>query len=446
MRPTSTLALIGLGTVLLACEPHPDDSESPSGPTSGILDESFANGGILRGSGRAYHVWVHGPGLLVARTGRISGEDRYQRVEIVRYTESGDLDPSFGHEGITSTDLWWRDGTIGAAAPRSDGGIYVAGMIDDEPVVRLYSDSGRTDSSFGQEGVVTLPSLDDELEIRPRGILVDEADAAIIYGSSSRATIRPFIALRVEAEGVVDTSFGEGGVAETDFDGVDPSLHSSEVHPAFPFGAASIGGGFLLGGTAGTRHALAAYTSEGQLDPTFGESGRALFDASADHADASPLFTLALSTRDSGAWMMGGEMSRGLHQRFGFLLAGSSDGTIDTSFGEGGVVVIEGSMGVAALQLADDTILFGGAFSDRMAVARMTESGAFDASFGTDGAIQISQRRSSDSILARVSEDLVRALAVQEDGKIVAAGESCLDGPISNPTPSCQAVVFRVLP
>src|SRR5690606_26455716 len=100
------------------------------------------------------------------------------------------------------------------------------------------------------------------------------------------------------------------------------------------------------------------------------------------------------------------------------------DGAYDSSFGTGGRVIL-GSGSVAtdftfadfALQV-DGKILLGGheqlgGNSDYVLI-RLTSSGLVDPTFGVGGKVTLS---------VTAGDDLLQAIAVQSDGKILAAGE-----------------------
>ncbi len=74
--------------------------------------------------------------------------------------KAGDLDITFGRNGIVTTDINNRDDRAQAAAIRADGKIVVAGSSGslgatfDIAVVR-YNSNGSPDTTFGANGIVT---------------------------------------------------------------------------------------------------------------------------------------------------------------------------------------------------------------------------------------------------------------------------------------------------
>lgn len=101
-------------------------------------------------------------------------------------------------------------------------------------------------------------------------------------------------------------------------------------------------------------------------------------------------------------------------------------GSLDTSFGTGGVVVTdfgEDSEANALVLQADGKLVAGGTFGDvfrrLFMVARYHPDGSLDASFGSGGAVRTRFRRSFFGL---------QALVLQADGKLVAAGEADASG------------------
>ena len=94
-----------------------------------------------------------------------------------------------------------------------------------------------------------------------------------------------------------------------------------------------------------------------------------------------------------------------------------ADGTLDTSFGSGGKVLVTvagGASTASALAVqADGKLLIGGSANNAAVLLRLDTGGTLDASFGTAGVV------TSDF---SGSLDLFTSLLVQPDGKIVAGG------------------------
>lgn len=93
-------------------------------------------------------------------------------------------------------------------------------------------------------------------------------------------------------------------------------------------------------------------------------------------------------------------------------------GTLDETFGEGGVLWLKypGAQGEAVAVQADGRILIGGGFGSAAAAILRTDSkGTLDPTFGASGIVQLTPGTDSN---------VVFALALQPDGKVIAAGSA----------------------
>jgi uncharacterized delta-60 repeat protein len=154
---------------------------------------------------------------------------------------------------------------------------------------------------------------------------------------------------------------------------------------------------------------LARYLSDGSLDPAFGGGRvRTDFEGSGDSAED-------VVEQPDGKLVVAGLSDR----QFAFARY-NNDASLDTTFSADGKVTLsfgEGSGGANAVALqADGRIVAAGeasgATSNDFALARLNPNGSLDTTFG------------SGVVLTDLSgaEDVATSLAVQADGKIIAAG------------------------
>jgi uncharacterized delta-60 repeat protein len=182
-------------------------------------------------------------------------------------------------------------------------------------------------------------------------------------------------------------------------------------------------GGLVLGAAAG------AAAAPGDLDPTFGAGGTVVTDlGGADYPGAVAL-------QPDGKIVVAGARSIGpaATPRSGIVLVRyRSGGTLDATFGTGGLVVTELGDGTiawvvgVALQPDGKVVVAGGMaiLADRArdglpvrdvlyGLARYTSSGELDASFGTGG--------------GRALDFFPESLTLQPDGKILVVGHRAAD-------------------
>ena len=194
--------------------------------SDGAVDRSFGRRGIVRTDFNGFAdvaraVAIAPDGSIVAG-GWAQAESSRTDFAVARYDEGGRLVKSFGLGGRVTTDfLSYEDGITDLALDRT-GDIVVSGSVGEFPGdadqstdvgLARYDAHGSLDASFGDEGTVRTDfgSFFDQAEgmalSRDGRIVV----ASHLYhdGASSAA------AARYEADGELDPSFGEGGIADS---------------------------------------------------------------------------------------------------------------------------------------------------------------------------------------------------------------------------------------
>jgi uncharacterized delta-60 repeat protein len=213
----------------------------------GTLDASF---GLvvtdLGGSETANGIAVQADGKIIA-VGSYDGN-----FAVLRYEESGDLDLSFGDEGVVTIDFGGLIDRALDVAIQPDGRIIVVGSGMSKYAATRLNPDGSLDHSFGDNGKVVL----DEEEWISRVVLQPDGKI-IILGSSGYLQSERFRVARLEANGALDTTFGVNGVTVTTF--VNTDRGSGLVLQ--PDGMIVAGGSSLH-----TYFVLAKYRSDGILN------------------------------------------------------------------------------------------------------------------------------------------------------------------------------------
>jgi uncharacterized delta-60 repeat protein len=219
------------------------------------------------------------------------------------------------------------------------------------------------------------------------------------------------------AAGDLDPRFGNGGKALTDFSGNDDYAFAVAMQPDGKIVAAGQSGVYPLFHSALTR-----YNKNGRLDQTFGSGGKvvAALDAGGDGLDA-------LAIQPDGKIVTAGSL---IHDNFtvGFILARfNTSGTLDQSFGNNGSIVTtfgdSSAEGHAVVVQADGKIIEvgesgAGSYSalNDFALARFNADGSVDQSFGNGGKI----KTHFPGVFNTGSRGLDAVL--QPDGKLLVAG------------------------
>lgn len=390
----------------------------------GDLDPTFGTNGItsttVGGGVRAFAlVRLSDGGLVVA--GVTLGAGDPGDALLARYTEAGSLDPSFGGTGIVRADFGGTDYAFAVVAQPDDKLVVAVSSYQNASsrfYLARYLPNGTLDPSFGGNGVVTVPI--DGLAGLPYGLAL-QPDGKIL-AAGPRGTTGVDLA-RYTPTGALDTSFGSNGTVTTPLSpNGTPMWYGVVVQPD---------GKVVVKANTGIGVELARYRGDGTLDETFGESGHV--------ALMRPFSATSLVLQPDGKLALGGLWSCGVVCDFG-LVRLTPSGALDSSFGANGIVTTDLGAQEApyALVLQPDgkLVLAGGtgaAFpSNRnFAVVRYDVSGTPDGSFGTNGVV----------VTDAGGDDTAFGLVLQPDGKLVAAG----DGLGNAPYPPTSLVLVRYL-
>lgn len=225
---------------------------------------------------------------------------------------------------------------------------------------------------------------------------------------------------RADRAGALDASFSADGRVVTDlFGGGSDFAQAVAVQPDGKIVAV----GRWRFGTIAANFALARYNADGSLDPEFGSAGRVMtdFDAEAD-------FAQAIAVQSDGKIVVAGEVHVGGRAPDFGLARYNPDGRLDTSFaGDGRLTTdFDGRDEAAAVLIqTDGRIVAVGTRDDDddvadgdFALARYQPNGALDTSFSGDG----------KQVTSFGKEELGRGAALEGGGKIVVAGYHNDDG------------------
>ena len=274
-------------------------------------------------------------------------------------------------------------------------GSKLTGML-----VRLDA-NGSLDKSFGSGGSV--------FSSNGFGALVRRSDGKIVVLGGALA--------RYEPDGTLDKSFGSRGTA-----------------PIRGFGEFGVAGALVLqpdgklvvSGDDGMEFSdskvnLARYNANGSPDRSFGSGGKVMNDLGRNYA---------LAIQPDGKLVAAGGGGSGSNEWEWVLSRYNANGSLDRSFGAGGVVrtPLKITMGVQALVIQHDGKLVAagcdanttkGNSHDVFQLIRYNANGSLDPTFGRGGEVTTAIPANPKPL----DEACVSALAIQADGKLVAGGK-----------------------
>ena len=192
--------------------------------------------------------------------------------------------------------------------------------------------AGALDPSFGQNGIVTVSGSGGGLTA-PSAMLV-QPDGKILVVDGSEI-------LRFNPDGSLDTGFGNGGQVATPLDanvslGADAALQ--------PDGKIVVTGR-IGAGVERTDVLVMRFNPNGSPDPSFGSNGQVVTDPTAGIASSrTGSFGDAVLVQSDGKILVGGLSAHCLGRPCtvqAALLRYTSTGSLDSGFGNGGIVLSE---------------------------------------------------------------------------------------------------------
>jgi uncharacterized delta-60 repeat protein len=414
-RPIASSFIAGLVLVL--------GTAVPARSAPGDLDHTFGGDGVVRthlshAEDDGYTVAIQPDGKIVV-AGEAGVGGRNTRMAIVRYDTDGSLDTSFGGaDGKVTIDFTPSNDFAYAVRIQPDGKIVLAGAAgyfkpDSRFALARLTPDGSLDPTFGGDGTVTT-------NVTPsydwaNGMALQPNGKLVLVGSISAGPSNGKIGvLRYRPNGSLDAGFSGDGIVR-----VDPT-------PTYDDGLAvglESDGQIIIAGGAGfdgpnERFVAYAFHHDGSLDPTFGGDGKVLTDVT---PAADVPFGIAI--QGDGNIVVAGGAALGNHMDPKFALVRyERDGSLDPAFAGDGTVITnftpydDGAYSVALDP--DGNIVAAGLAGNngpapRFAVARYLTDGTLDATFGGDGKVSTNISSHFDSAWS---------VATQADGSIVCSG------------------------
>jgi len=345
----------------------------------GDLDPTFGNGGIVitnrhnsNGNGNnlyAAHAMAIQPDgkIVVVGEGFTSPSDSWD-FAVVRYNPDGSLDNSFGG-GIVNTPVGNSQDIAHSVAIQTDGKIVVA---------------GSTCSGVGTFGCTGFS----------------------------------FAVVRYNPDGSLDTSFNGTGIVSTAAGNSDSGASDLAIQTDGKIVVAGISGNFHAGSSGNGNFAIVRYNPNGSLDVLFNSSGKVITPVG---------YARSVALQADGKIVVAGSNGNGILDSSFVIVRYNPNGSLDTSFNDTGNVITSvgnGSSGASDLAIqtdgkivvaGDSLAAAGNWITADFAILRYNPDGSLDTSFGGTGKIIIPD---SDSV------DNARSVAIQPNGKIVVAGDS----------------------
>jgi uncharacterized delta-60 repeat protein len=390
---------------------------------AGSLDTTFGTGGTVTTS---FANGVAGVGAFEQSNGGIVTVAQVNFVNkvgtgigLVRYTSAGELDTTFGTNGITLTTFTGIAFDPIGFAVQTNGDFLVGGVVTNKTGLSgfglaRYTSNGILDTTFGANGLVatkvgTRSDAPSALLLQPNGQIVmggfEVAGANGVPGMTSLA--------RFNANGTLDTTFGKGGISLASVPFVGPETL-----------ALLSNGDYLAVGedTNFNTGLVAEFSSKGTLLPKVTSARVVVALTSSQSAVPNVMFQSPTIFQPNGDYIVA-STSCTFHSecrgtRIGasrFLETGETDTTFDSNVESFNPRQTTSVSEAVALQANGQTVISGLISPVEGGMVRLDSNGELDTTFGTVDSFGICCSVTSDQTFF--------GLLIQTDGKIVAIGE-----------------------
>lgn len=249
-----------------------------------------------------------------------------------------------------------------------------------------------------------------------------QADGKIIAaGATFNGISDMFTLIRYNIDGSLDTTFGTGGIVTSGFGSGSIATAVAVQTDGKIVAAGTAASGFI---NSGSDFVLARYNDDGSYDTSFGDAGMVVTHISEYDDEVN-----AMALQTDGKIVVAGTVANGRQWLFA-LARYNADGSSDTLFGTAGLVTtdINGSQDrayavaidakgrIVAAGYSDDASVY--VYGSSFALVRYKADGSLDTGFGSGGIVTSGFGSNSEA----------KAVAIQTNGKIVAAGYAEING------------------
>lgn len=318
--------------------------------------------------------------------------------------QPGTLDATFGTGGKVIHSIGQKDDWAWCAALQPDGKVVAAGYstvnFTLRQAVTRFLPNGTPDPNFGMSGNYVSTTEREVLDVAL------QADGKIVTcGFQLNSNFfGGFAVSRLTAGGAPDATFGTNGSVRHAFGKVTEKAQSIAVQADGKIVAA----GFIESSNNNYDFALIRVNTDGSLDPNFGTAGKVTTQVGTGHDVVNDMLLLP-----DGKILVCGNSWNSSNQDRIVLARYNTDGSLDNTFGTGGIYIGQNGQGIKIMRAGNGQILLAGR---QVGVTvpdaylwRFSADGVLDNGFGTNG-------------LASVNDISLNGAALQTDGKILITG------------------------
>lgn len=362
-------------------------------------------------TGSASSIIIQKDGKIVVG-GSAMSELAGNKFAIARFNTNGSIDSSFDADGKQTTAVGDANSTAYSMALQDDGKIIMAGYTTVAGINRFaisrFNTNGSLDNSFNGNGI-QIAQLGSDIQIG-NSAAIQKNGKIIIAGYTIIGSKKDFAVVRFNSDGSADNTFDTDALLTTDI------INSSDDYAgsvAVQSDDKIIVAGYSVTGN-NTVFALARYNTDGSLDNTFDMDGKLVGDYYQGNSGVN-----ATVVQSDGKIVTAGSTWNGTNFDFS-IVRYNANGSLDNTFSDDGKQATDfGSTdeGVSVVVQPNGKIIVGGSSNTTFAIARYNTDGSLDATFSDDGKL----------IIAMGFSDLAKSVALQADGKVVLVGHTYID-------------------
>ncbi len=382
----------------------------------GLAQQCVVTTPVGPGRDEAYEIALQSDGRILLGGTSFSGTNN--DFALVRYNSDLTLDTAFDGDGKLTTNINANDEGQGGLVVEPDGKIllgghnFVGGPSDDDFVAVRYNANGSLDTAFATNGIAVTPvstlwDIATDMARQPDGKVV-LAGYVRVGGAGGQYDLG---VVRYNADGSLDTSFdGDGKVITA----VTPGDDFGNAMLLQPDGKILVVGASLL---ANNDFSMVRYNPDGSLDAGFGVGGIVTTPLGAGNDWGADV-----ALQPDGKIVFVGQSHTGANIDVA-VVRYMSDGTLDGTFGAGGMVFTAVGPGddygrAVAIQPDGKILVAGRTFNgvnEDVLVLRYNPNGTLDPSFSGDGVV---------TTAIGGGDDAAEAIAIGSDGRILVGGSS----------------------
>jgi uncharacterized delta-60 repeat protein len=244
--------------------------------TNGTLDTTFDGDGklltaISTGYDSVNSIALQADGKIVA-AGSSANASLIHDFALARYNDDGNLDTTFSGDGKLTTAIGTGNDAINSIALQADGKIVAAGSshngANDDFALARYNADGSLDTTFSGDGKLTTAIGTGTDQITSLALQAD--GKIVVAGYSFNGANNDFALARYNTDGTLDTTFDGDGKLTT---AIDTARTDQITSLALQADGKIVVAGFTNNG-ANNDIALARYNTDGTLDNTFDGDGK----------------------------------------------------------------------------------------------------------------------------------------------------------------------------